>query len=66
MTKIEEIEKAIEALPEQDFEKLRTWFSEKEWGEWDREIKSDSESGKLSFLVNEAKDSKRYGKLRDL
>jgi len=66
MTKVEEIEREIESLPEHDFERLREWFSEKDWGKWDREIKADSESGRLDFLFSEAKDSKKNGKLRDL
>jgi hypothetical protein len=66
MTKIEEIEKEIESLPERDFKRLREWFSKKDWDKWDREIESDFESGKLNFLVKEAKDAKNYGKLKDL
>jgi hypothetical protein len=50
MIKVKEIEKAIEALPEMEFEKLREWFAEKDWKKWDSEIKSDSEAGKLDFL----------------
>lgn len=63
MTKIEEIEKEIEALPEKDFKRLREWFSKKDWDKWDREIEADFESGKLNFLVKEAKN---YEKLKDI
>ena len=66
MTKVEEIEKAISALPKRDFEKLRDWFSERAWEQWDREVETDAVSGKLHFLVEEAKAAKRYGKLKDL
>jgi hypothetical protein len=66
MTRVEQIEKEIEALPEEDFEILREWFSEKDWEKWDREIEADSDSGNLDFLVDEAKDAKKNGKLRDL
>jgi hypothetical protein len=66
MTRVEEIEKEIEALPERDFETLRKWFSEKDWDKWDEELESDSQSGKLEFLVNEAQEAKKYGQLRDL
>jgi hypothetical protein len=60
MTKVEEIEKEIEDLPIEEFEKLRAWFSKKDWDKWDQEIKADSDTGKLEFLVKEAKNSK-YG-----
>jgi hypothetical protein len=66
MTKVEQIEKAIEALPKRDFKKILEWFSEKNWGEWDNEIKADSDAGKLDFMVKEAGDVKKYGKLKDL
>jgi hypothetical protein len=57
MTKVEEIEKAIEALPKRDFKRILAWYSEKDWMEWDKEIKADSDSGKLSFMVKEAEDA---------
>jgi len=66
MTKVEEIEKEIEALPESELNILREWFSRKQWDKWDLEIEDDFKSGKLNFLVNEAKDAKKYGNLRDV
>ena len=66
MAKVEEIKAAIECLPEEEFVQLRQWFSEKDWQEWDRQIEVDSESGELDFLVKEAVDEKRSGKLKDL
>ncbi len=66
MSKIEEIEAAIESLPEDEYVRLRRWFSEKDWEKWDRQIEADSESGKLDFLIGEALDGKRKGKLKEL
>jgi hypothetical protein len=66
MTKIDAIKKAIDALPEDDYAQLRQWFSERDWRKWDREIKADSASGKLDFLVSEALDEKSKGKLRNI
>jgi len=66
MTGIDAIKKAIDALPEDDYAQLRQWFSEKDWRKWDREIKADSASSKLDFLVREALDEKSKGKLRNL
>jgi hypothetical protein len=66
MTKIDAIKKAIDALPEDEYAKLRQWFSEKDWRKWDRQIEADSASGKLDFLVSEALDEKSKGKLRNL
>jgi len=66
MSKVNKIKAAIEALPEEEYVKLRQWFSEKDWEKWDRKIESDSESEKLDFLIKEAHDEKENGKLKEL
>ncbi len=65
MEKVEDIQAAIESLPEDEYVRLRSLFSEKDWEKWDRQIEVDSESGKLDFLVKEAVEEKAEGKLRD-
>ncbi len=65
MSKVEEIEAAIESLSEEEYVRLRKWFSEKDWEKWDRQIEADSEAGKLDFLFREALDEKAKVKLRD-
>ena len=66
MTTVDEIKSAIDSLPEDKFAQLRKWFSEKDWERWDNEIEKDAESGKLDFLVKEAKRDKKEGKLEEL
>ncbi|MFV1976740.1 MAG: hypothetical protein ACC651_13400 [Candidatus Scalindua sp.] len=66
MSTISEIKEAIETLPEEDYIQLRQWFSEKDWEKWDRQILSDSEAGKLEFLIKEAIEEKSKGKLKEL
>jgi hypothetical protein len=66
MSSVEAIKEAIETLPEEDYARLRKWFSEKDWRKWDKQIAVDSRAGKLDFLVKEAFDGKREGKLRGL
>jgi hypothetical protein len=66
MLKIEEIQAAIESLPEDEYARLRRWFSERDWDKWDKRIAVDSESGKLDFLIKEARDEKVKGKLKEL
>ena len=46
--------------------KLVHWFAERDTEAWDNEIEKDAASGKLDFLVEEALDEKRKGKLREL
>ncbi|MFQ5751422.1 MAG: hypothetical protein ACE5HI_05440 [bacterium] len=66
MVKVDEIKSAIESLPEDDYVQLRQWFSEKDWQKWDKQIEEDSQSGKLDFLIKEARDEKESGELKDL
>lgn len=66
MPYVEEILSSIEALSKEDFARLREWFYQRDWERWDKEIESDSESGKLDFLVKEALSEKEDGKLKEL
>lgn len=66
MSRVDEIQAEIESLSEEEYTRLRQWFSKKEWEEWDRQIEKDSESGALDFLIKEALDEKARGKLKDL
>ena len=64
--RLAELETEVERLSEQDYGKFRRWFLERDWQAWDRGLEADSASGKLDFLVQEARDAKRTGRLRDL
>ena len=66
MARVDELKTAIEALPKREFVRLRRWFTEKDWQEWDRQIEADSASGKLDPLIREAQEEKRRGRLRAL
>ena len=66
MSKLENIQAAIESLSEEEYSRLREWFVEKDWEQWDRRIEVDSQSGKLDFLVKEALEEKSKGRLTDL
>ena len=66
MTKVQEIQAAIESLPREDYVLLRQWFSEKDWEAWDKQIEVDSESGRLDFLIQEAFDEKAKGRLKEI
>ncbi len=66
MTRIEELEQAVAALPAEEYRRFREWFLERDWAQWDKQIQADSQSGKLDFLVNEAMEEKKRGDLKDL
>lgn len=54
MANVEEILSFIESLSREEFARLRECFYERDWERWDKEIESDSKSGKLDLLVKEA------------
>jgi hypothetical protein len=51
MTELEQIESRVLKLSLADFEEFRKWFREQEWGEWDRQIERDSDSGKFKAVT---------------
>ena len=66
MLSVEEIKSAIASLSQEDYTRLRDWFSERDWEKWDEEIEKDSSAGKLDFLVKEAVAEKKQGLLEKL
>ena len=63
--RIEEIKNAVVSLPVVKYRQFRDWFMEHDWEQWDKEIKIDSESGKLDSLMKEAINEKNSGKLKN-
>ena len=66
MASLEELEKTIVNLPDEEYRQFRRWFLERDWERWDRQITEDAQAGKLDFLVKEALGAKKAKKLRDL
>ena len=51
MTQVEQIQAEIEALPQEDFIRLREWFAEKDWWLWDKQLETDIADGKTTLLT---------------
>lgn len=66
MTTVQEIERAIEQLPGDQFSQIHDWIVEKDWKKWDVQIEHDSAAGKLDFLVEEALRDAQSGNTRPL
>lgn len=66
MASIQLIEDQIQHLDNQSFATLRNWFIEYEHARWDRQIATDSEAGKLDFMIDEALAEHCAGKTRPL
>jgi hypothetical protein len=63
---LEQIEVAIAKLSKEDFDRLSAWIIQKYQTDWDRQIKEDSESGALDFLIQEISDDIAQGRTRPL
>jgi hypothetical protein len=66
MTKIQILEKQIADLDYDSFAELREWFLEFDQAIWDKKLESDSNSGKLDFLINAALAEHQVGETIDL
>ena len=66
MIQLEEIQEQVRSLPPNEFRKLRDWIIEQDGSGWDLQIEKDVASGKLDFLVEEAKSENKAGKLKEL
>jgi hypothetical protein len=65
MSRVEEIEAAIESLPPEDYRRVVQWLQAREHPNWDKQIEIDSASGKLDFLFEEANQEAAQRKLRE-
>ena len=66
MTRLDEIERAIAKLPEQELAKLRAWFEEFDARVFDEKIERDAKSGKLDKLAADAIADYKAGRTTDL
>jgi hypothetical protein len=62
MTKIEDIEKAVEQLPPEELTRFRAWFEEFDARAFDAKIERDAEAGKLDKLLAEARTNHEVGR----
>jgi hypothetical protein len=62
MTKIEDIEKAVEHLPPEELTRFRAWFEEFDARAFDAKIERDAEAGKLDKLLAEARTNHEVGR----
>ena len=62
MIQVELLEKHIAELDDASFAKLRDWFFEYDQARWDKKLDTDSNTGKLNFLINAALSEHEAGK----
>lgn len=66
MTKVEMVEREIEALSPEELATLRKWFAAYDADEWDRQIEADAISGRLDDMAEVALAEHRSGNTRHL
>ena len=66
MSTVQELEKAVKHLSEQDLARFREWFEQYDAQIWDKQFERDAKSGKLDELANRAIADFRAGKYKEL
>ena len=65
MSRVEEIAEAIQQLSPDEFAAVARKVLEIQQERWDRQMDADARSGKLEFLVDEARAEGKAGLLKD-
>ena len=66
MGKIENLEKQIRELSDQELAALRQWFAEYDAEKWDRQLEADVKAGKLDTLAEQALREHAEGRTKPL
>ena len=64
MSRVEQIEQAIQELTPEEFAQLAQRIYTLEQERWERQLDHDASSGKLDFLLDEARSERENGTLR--
>ncbi len=51
MTKLEILEREVQALSPEELAAFRSWFAEYDWAVWDRELEEDVAGGRLDAFA---------------
>jgi hypothetical protein len=66
MTKIEQIEGAVQELSADELAAFRAWFSKFDADAWDRQFEADVKAGKLDALAERALQEHAEGRSTEL
>lgn len=66
MTKVEQIEHEVRQLSERELASFRSWFSEFDAANWDRQFEADASAGRLDALADAAIADHAAGRTRTL
>jgi hypothetical protein len=65
MDRVEETEAAIDGLTQEEYRRIIQWFRVRDQERWDDQLNSDSSTGKLDFVFNEAESESAQDLLRE-
>jgi hypothetical protein len=60
MSTIQEIEKAVQGLSDDNLAQFRAWFADFDYARWDRQLADDVAAGRLDYLADEAVQSIKH------
>ena len=63
---VEDIEKAISELPQDELRKFRAWYEKFDSDAWDKQIEKDALNGRLDAIANTAIAAHKDGKSKKL
>ncbi len=66
MTKVKDIESAIEKLTKDDLSEFRAWFEEFDAKVWDTQFEEDASSGRLDKVAEQALGDYKDGKCKKI
>ena len=66
MSRVEDLENAIQSLSPEELAQLRAWFAEFDWRAWDQQLERDIEAGKLDSFADEAVRDHEAGRSKPL
>ena len=66
MSKVEKMERRIQALSPEELAQFRAWFLEFDWAAWDRQIEVDVRAGRLDAFAEQALHDHATGKTKFL
>ncbi len=61
MSKIDDLERQIQALSAMELAAFRNWFAEFDGAAWDRQFEADAKAGKLDALGDRARQAHAIG-----
>jgi hypothetical protein len=66
MSKLDQIEKTVASLSDEELKSFADWFDNLRWQRWDRQIEEDVRAGRLDSMIESARKEIAAGKIKPL